>query len=343
MIPKRLGLVLALVAGLTASGQTPAAPRPAAPREWRDYGGGPDTLAVRRGDRDRQSQRQPAAGGLELPGGPDRLQSGRRPRRDLRPRPEQLVRRARRRDGQAALDPRGRGRLQRPRHQLLGEQGRQGPPADLQREQHAPGDRRANRRERSPSFGEGGKVDLREGLDRDPATINQQSRTPGRVFENLLILGLGDEPGVRLRARRHPRLRRADGQEGLDLPHRAAARRVRLRHLAEGRLEDHRRRQQLGRAIDRREARHRLHSHGQREIQLLRREPQGREPVRRLPARARRQDRQAALAFPDGPPRHLGSRQQCGAAADHHPPQRPPRRRRRDGRARPATSTSSIA
>jgi quinoprotein glucose dehydrogenase len=39
------------------------------------------------------------------------------------------------------------------------------------------------------SFGAGGKVDLREGLDRDPATINQQSRTPGRVFENLLILG----------------------------------------------------------------------------------------------------------------------------------------------------------
>jgi quinoprotein glucose dehydrogenase len=39
------------------------------------------------------------------------------------------------------------------------------------------------------SFGTGGRVDLREGLERDPATINQQSRLPGRVFENLLILG----------------------------------------------------------------------------------------------------------------------------------------------------------
>jgi len=39
------------------------------------------------------------------------------------------------------------------------------------------------------SFGTGGRVDLREGLDRDPTTINQQSRLPGRVFENLLILG----------------------------------------------------------------------------------------------------------------------------------------------------------
>jgi quinoprotein glucose dehydrogenase len=39
------------------------------------------------------------------------------------------------------------------------------------------------------SFGTDGRVDLREGLDRDPATVEQQSRLPGRVFENLLILG----------------------------------------------------------------------------------------------------------------------------------------------------------
>jgi glucose dehydrogenase len=40
-----------------------------------------------------------------------------------------------------------------------------------------------------PSFGKDGKVDLRSGLDRDPSKVNQQSRTPGRVFENLLIMG----------------------------------------------------------------------------------------------------------------------------------------------------------
>ena len=40
-----------------------------------------------------------------------------------------------------------------------------------------------------PEFGDGGRVDLRVGLDRDPSTINQQSRIPGRVFENLIILG----------------------------------------------------------------------------------------------------------------------------------------------------------
>lgn len=40
------------------------------------------------------------------------------------------------------------------------------------------------------SFGTNGRVDLKQGLDRDPSTISLvQSTTPGRIFENLLILG----------------------------------------------------------------------------------------------------------------------------------------------------------
>ena len=40
------------------------------------------------------------------------------------------------------------------------------------------------------SFGTNGLVDLRVGLGRDPATLKLvQSTTPGRVYENLLILG----------------------------------------------------------------------------------------------------------------------------------------------------------
>jgi glucose dehydrogenase len=39
------------------------------------------------------------------------------------------------------------------------------------------------------SFGVNGRVDLREGLGRDPEKISVQSGTPGRVFENLIILG----------------------------------------------------------------------------------------------------------------------------------------------------------
>jgi glucose dehydrogenase len=39
------------------------------------------------------------------------------------------------------------------------------------------------------TFGKDGVVDLREGLDRDPKTVEQQSRLPGKIFEHLIILG----------------------------------------------------------------------------------------------------------------------------------------------------------
>jgi quinoprotein glucose dehydrogenase len=46
------------------------------------------------------------------------------------------------------------------------------------------------------SFGKDGGVDLREGLDRDPSTIALvQSTTPGRVFEDLIILGSATNQG----------------------------------------------------------------------------------------------------------------------------------------------------
>ena len=46
------------------------------------------------------------------------------------------------------------------------------------------------------SFGKNGSVDLREGLGRDPNTISLvQSTTPGRVFEDLLILGSATNEG----------------------------------------------------------------------------------------------------------------------------------------------------
>ena len=49
---------------------------------------------------------------------------------------------------------------------------RQEPPPDLQRQQLPAGDRRASPARPVSSFGVDGKVDLRVGLDRDPATIN---------------------------------------------------------------------------------------------------------------------------------------------------------------------------
>lgn len=46
------------------------------------------------------------------------------------------------------------------------------------------------------SFGANGAVDLKEGLDRDPGTLTLvQSTTPGRVFEDTLILGSATNQG----------------------------------------------------------------------------------------------------------------------------------------------------
>ncbi len=46
------------------------------------------------------------------------------------------------------------------------------------------------------SFGTAGRVDLKEGLGRDPKSLTLvQSTTPGRVFENLLILGSATNQG----------------------------------------------------------------------------------------------------------------------------------------------------
>jgi glucose dehydrogenase len=46
------------------------------------------------------------------------------------------------------------------------------------------------------TFGNDGRVNLKEGLDRDPAAIRLvQSLTPGRVFEDLLILGSATNQG----------------------------------------------------------------------------------------------------------------------------------------------------
>jgi quinoprotein glucose dehydrogenase len=47
-----------------------------------------------------------------------------------------------------------------------------------------------------PNFGQGGKIDMREGLGRDPASISVSNVTPGLVYKDLLVIGsTGDAPG----------------------------------------------------------------------------------------------------------------------------------------------------
>ena len=133
-----------------------------------------------------------------------------------------------------------------PRHQLLGKHGsvRTAGSCSASNEQLKAIDARTG--QAIPSFGKNGKVDLRDGLDRDPATIAVQSATPGRVFENLIILGSarirsydsapGDIHAYDVRT----------GKLSLDFPHDSARRGIRRRHVAEGRMENRRRRQHWG-------------------------------------------------------------------------------------------------
>ena len=98
------------------------------------------------------------------------------------------------------------------------------------------------------SFGTNGVVDLRVGIDgRDPETHRQHPvEHAGRDLREPAHPRQRDRRGLHVAARRHPRLRRPHRQTRLDVPHRAASGRVRLRHVAEGRVEVHRRGQQLG-------------------------------------------------------------------------------------------------
>ena len=122
------------------------------------------------------------------------------------------------------------------------------------------------------SFGTNGRVDLKQGLGRDPQTLSLvQSTTPGRVFEDLLILGSATNRGIRLRSGRYPGIRCAHRQVGMDFSHHPASRRSWVRNLAEGRVEAGGRGQLLGRDLRGRKARNCLRAHSQPQVQLLRR------------------------------------------------------------------------
>ena len=82
------------------------------------------------------------------------------------------------------------------------------------------------------SFGTDGAVDLARASTAIPRRSSSRADLPGKVFENLLILGsttnreYTSAPGD-IRAYGRP-----DGRARVDVPHRSACRRVRRRHLA---------------------------------------------------------------------------------------------------------------
>ncbi len=287
-------------------------------------------FAVRRRHPDHQGERRDAGGRLDLSRRRHRLQSAGRPRRDLHPGARQRPRRPRRGHRRQALGIAGDQGLPGARRELLGERRRQGPPAAAQHAEHAARLRRQHR----PA-----DCELRQGWRGRPArrprprsadrpatepSARQDLRAPDHPR-------LGHQRRVRLGARRYPRLRRPYRRPRLVVPDDPAQGRVRRRDLAGRRARPRRRRQRLGRDVGGRPARHPLRADRQRQVQLLRRLPPRQQPVLGQPDRARGAHRQAALALPDRPPRHLGPRQQLGAAADDDHPRRPQGGRRRDG------------
>ena len=182
------------------------------------------------------------------------------------------------------------------------------------------------------SFGENGSVDLKQGLGRDPKAISLvQSTTPGRVFEDLLILGsatnqgYGSAPGdIRAFDVRtgklvwtfhtipHP------GEFGYDTWPKDAWKTVGGANVwGEMSLDDKRGILYAPTAS----AKYNFYGADRARRQSL----------RRLPARARRPHRQTPLAFPDGASRHLGLRRRHRAETPHRAPRRQDHRRRGAG------------
>ena len=75
-------------------------------------------------------------------------------------------------------------------------------------------------------FGSDGRVDLREGLGRDPETLSLGLDTPGVVYKNLLHCRRANGRNAGLASRRHSGLRRANWKDPLDVSHHSASRRV---------------------------------------------------------------------------------------------------------------------
>ncbi len=98
------------------------------------------------------------------------------------------------------------------------------------------------------SFGKNGIVDLQArawGAIRRPCGAWCQS-TPGRDLRGSADPRQFAGRGLFLCAGPHPRIQRDHRRARLDVPHHSAAGRVRLRHMAEGRVEIRRRRERLG-------------------------------------------------------------------------------------------------
>ena len=133
---------------------------------------------------------------------------------------------------------------------------------------------------------------------------------------------------ARQRPRERAGLRRADRRAAVDLPRRAAARRVRCRHLGRGLAGGVGRPRGVVLPERRPRAGHRLRPAHRPHRRLLRRPPARRQPVLEQPRRPRRGHRRAGVALPNGAPRPVGVRHRRAADPGGDHGGRPPHPRR---------------
>ena len=181
-------------------------------------------------------------------------------------------------------------------------------------------------------FGDAGFVDMKSSIKGD-VDGQYSMASPPTVYKNILITGGNNgegSPSLGL----HGDIRAWDAVTGLMLlgvPHRAAGGRARRRDVGRQELEGSIRNEHLVVFHGRRRTRRRLRADGRANLRLLRRRPQGRQPLRQHAPRARRVHRQAQVVPPDRASRPLGFRSACRACADHRPTEQPERSgRRRD-------------
>ena len=239
-------------------------------------------LAVLVAGANRQEQRRPAGSRVDVSDGRELLvQSAGRRQHDVRAREGPLDRRARRRDGPRALGARERRRRRHARHELLAQRRRQrGAPALHQR--RAPHrDRRQDRRDDPNVRRRWPRRPARRARWRHRRRFARCKPTTRAEFSRTSSSCRYRPAAAATRRRRRTSTPTTCAPACcVDLPHRAAARRVRCRHVARRRGRQLRRRAQLERIHGRLRARHHLRPYRHRALRLLRREPPWRKPVR---------------------------------------------------------------
>ena len=180
-----------------------------------------------------------------------------------------------------------------------------------------------------PGFGEDGRIDLRKDLRGDYKQQSIALTTPGIIYKNLIIVG-GRNPETASRSsRRHPRLRCPHRQRcaGPSTPSRIPASSATTPGRPTPGKTAGAANNWAGMSLDaERGIVYRPDRLGS--LRFLRRRSHRQRPLRRHAACPRCRDRQASLAFPGRPSRHLGPRFPAPPALRHRRTRRQAHRRR---------------